>query len=440
MRLPLGTRIASAAVLVLACGAEPKAVLLGGGDTGATAALEADTLLTLRLPARTSTGYGWQVDRIDPSVLTLIDREQESPGGVGGDDLEVLRFGGVAAGHTALVLSYRQPWAAPAASDPVYAVDVDVAGPYAGPYAARVVRAAPRVALLGAAPAHLDLCDPGDGSHGKCTPVKSQGACGGCWAFATVGVVENLLHLDDPAVTPDLSEQYLISCNTQGWTCAGGGFIAFDYFIDRMRSPPETAAGAVYEADFPFQAADVSCGSAAHPHHERLASWGSIGAGATLDQRVAAIKQAILDHGPVWASICADNAFQGWKPTAGTFQGDGCTTVNHAVVLTGWDDASGAWILRNSWGAGWGENGYMRIAWGANAVAADAAYAVLAAQNDPPPPTRTSIEGARGVTGGCATGAAAAAPWAALAALAVLARRRRLQPVPARRVGPGRRG
>jgi inhibitor of cysteine peptidase len=380
------------ALLLAACGAgEPPAfaaVQRSELDAGATTALDAGTLLTVRLPARASTGYGWQVDGIDPAVLALVDRDQETASSLGGVDVEVLHFAGVAPGHTTLLLAYRRPWADPAQHDPTYTLEVDVAGAYAGPYTARAaaVRLEPApVALLGAAPAHLDVCDPGDGSHGKCTPVKDQGACGGCWAFATTGVVENLLYLDDPSRVPDLSEQYLISCNKRSWTCAGGGFIAFDYYLKEFRSPPESTAGAVYEADLPFQATDAACGSAAHPHHEKLSSWAYVATGVSLAQQVAAIKQAILDHGPVWVSVCADDAFKAWRPSAGVFQDHGCAQPNHAVVLTGWDDASGAWVMRNSWSKGWGENGYMRIAYGANGIGGDASYAVLASTVNTPP-------------------------------------------------------
>jgi uncharacterized protein (TIGR03382 family) len=214
--------------------------------------------------------------------------------------------------------------------------------------------------------------------------VKDQGACGGCWAFATTGVTENLLYLADASRVPDLSEQYLISCNTQSWTCSGGGFIAFDYYVNRLRSPPESAAGAVYEADFPFEGRDAACGSAAHPHHEKLARWAMVSQGSSLEQQVANVKQAILDHGPVWVSVCADDAFKAWRPSAGPYQDHGCVKPNHAVVLTGWDDATGAWIMRNSWSKAWGESGYMRIAYGANGIGGDAAYAVLPGSNTAP--------------------------------------------------------
>jgi cathepsin L len=52
------------------------------------------------------------------------------------------------------------------------------------------------------------------------------------------------------------------------------------------------------------------------------------------------------------------------------------SSINHAVILCGWDDAKGAWLLKNSWGTGWGENGFMWIKYGCNKVGYGACYAI----------------------------------------------------------------
>lgn len=363
---------------------------LAAADAGGAAALAPDELLTITLDSRPSTGFAWRVDEIDESVLRLAGREQRSSPLLGGTDQEILHFAGVARGRTWLGLFYRAPWDPPGTGEQVYRVEVEVDGPYVGPYrgtassSARVL-AAP-MAQAGVIPTRYNVCESSAGTYTRCTPIKNQGSCGGCWAFATAGVLENALYLSDPALLRDLSEQYLISCNAEGWSCAGG-YAAFPYYIDRKLTPPESEAGAVYEADFPFTAQSSACGSAAHPHHEKAAGWAwAVAAAATAEERVAILKQALLDHGPLWTTVCADAALQSWTPSAGAFPGSGCTDINHAVVLVGWDDNSGAgyWIVRNSWGARWGDQGYFRIAWGANAIAANAAYVVLSGINQPP--------------------------------------------------------
>ena len=81
------------------------------------------------------------------------------------------------------------------------------------------------------------------------------------------------------------------------------------------------------------------------------------------------LKQAILDYGPITVCVYADSAFQYY--TGDVFNACTSGSVNHAVVLVGWDDAQGSdgvWILRNSWGSWWGEGGYMRIEYGCSSI------------------------------------------------------------------------
>jgi hypothetical protein len=204
-------------------------------------------------------------------------------------------------------------------------------------------------------------------------PVRSQGSCGSCWAFSTVAPFEFNLYREGQGPA-DLSEQYLLSCNPWGWNCSDGGWFAHDLHVD---------PGAVSETSFRYVAYDAACPEAANPpqrldHPYHLAGWGYIGNGYDVpnpDQ----IKQAIYEFGPVAAAVCAGRQFQAY--VGGVFNADetascgGPGGVNHGIVLVGWDDNAycgegkyGAWILRNSWGSGWGEGGYMRICYGTSGV------------------------------------------------------------------------
>jgi len=102
-----------------------------------------------------------------------------------------------------------------------------------------------------ALPAAFDWRD-----HGGVTSVKDQGSCGSCWAFGTVGPLEANIKIKD-GVEKDLSEQYLLSCNTDDWDC-GGGWWAHDYH-EWKKPPGESEAGAVFEADSPYVASDTPC-------------------------------------------------------------------------------------------------------------------------------------------------------------------------------------
>lgn len=203
-------------------------------------------------------------------------------------------------------------------------------------------------------PASYNWCD-----EGICTPVKNQGSCGSCWAFATVGPLElNIKWKDGQEV--DLSEQWLVSCNQEGWGC-GGGWWAHDYH--EFATDPCGGTGTVDEAEFPYSATDEPC-NCPYDHDYLIDTWGYVGGSSSIPS-IAAAKQALLDYGPLSVACCVNTAFQGY--TGGVFNGPTCSDVNHGVTLVGWDDSqgtSGVWIIRNSWGPGWGEGGYMRIEYG----------------------------------------------------------------------------
>jgi hypothetical protein len=194
----------------------------------------------------------------------------------------------------------------------------------------------------------------------------------------------------------DLSEQFLVSCNNNGWSC-NGGWWAHDYHMNRL-GVNQSQIGAVLESDMPYTATNGTCQVVAnHPH--KLASWYSI-AGYTVPS-VDAIKNAISSYGPVAAAVCVGNGFSAYRSGVfSTNESSACNGgVNHAIVLTGWDDATQSWVLRNSWGSGWGESGYMRIKWNTSNVGYAANYVVYNGGTNPSPtpgpsPTATTAPAA----------------------------------------------
>ena len=190
--------------------------------------------------------------------------------------------------------------------------------------------------------------------------------CGSCWAFATTGVLECLIKIRD-GNDVDLSEQYLISCNTDGWGC-DGGYVAHAYHYNKP-GKCNNEPGAVLASDFPYQLGpwcappdEVPCETHTHPY--TIDDWAYIYPQINGIPEVKNIQQAIYEHGPVYSGVYAGDAFDNYN--GGVFGTDeGGSSINHAVVIVGWngapDDPNGYWIIRNSWGSGWGENGYMRI-------------------------------------------------------------------------------
>jgi hypothetical protein len=221
-------------------------------------------------------------------------------------------------------------------------------------------------------PAAFDWC-----ALGGCTPIKNQLGCGACWAFGLNGAFESQIQLKD-GVTADLSEQWLISCCGLGG-CGGEwpGNAAnlylwagncYDYCGDH---------GTVPGAEFPYVAWDAPCGCP-YTHEYFLEEWVFIGPEWGIPT-VAQLKQAIYDHGPVVVCFYANAAMMAY--TGGIFNDCEEDDINHAVTLVGWDDnqgTNGVWRMRNSWGPGWGEDGYCWIEYGCSLIGYNALYVTYA--------------------------------------------------------------
>ena len=217
--------------------------------------------------------------------------------------------------------------------------------------------------------------------------VKNQGECGSCWAFSTIGNLEAAALKKygapqgsvnaDGSITPSgditiLSEQQLLSCNPEGYSCDGGWY-AFD-----MLNPANLSEGtgyyqgAVPATAFPYVGQRVACDIAANTAYTPVSQWGYVGDGNGIPS-VYAIKAAIHNWGSLSIGVFADQYFQAY--TGGVFSGsDNTTAPNHAVLLVGWDDSKGAWLLKNSWGPQWGIGGFMWIKYGVNSVGTSPAW------------------------------------------------------------------
>lgn len=186
--------------------------------------------------------------------------------------------------------------------------------------------------------------------HDGVTPVKDQGQCGSCWAFASVGALEGCARIDDHVIY-DLSEQQLISCNAFGYGCGGGWFEGcYEVFHD---------PGAVTEECMPYQASDgIPCIQA------ECVPVAKASAMITLVPTTESLKSAILEYGPIAVAMTVFSDFTGY--TGGCYDNPQHGDVNHAVVMLGWDDSmcGGSWICKNSWSEGWGDYGYFHITYG----------------------------------------------------------------------------
>lgn len=188
-------------------------------------------------------------------------------------------------------------------------------------------------------------------------PVRDQGQCGSCWAFSTTANAESVWAIKKGQLL-DLSEQYLVDCATgKGYYnmgCNGGQMdSAFKYMINN---------GQCSESAYPYTSGVTqtagSCSKCTDPTAVRFTSCSDV---KPNDQVL--LKEAVFSQ-PVVVAIEADTRYFQSYSTGILTEATCGTSLDHAVEIVGYGTDAGIkyWNVRNSWGADWGENGYVRIA------------------------------------------------------------------------------
>lgn len=205
--------------------------------------------------------------------------------------------------------------------------------------------------------------------HKMVTPVKNQGSCGSCWTFSAVVALEGAMAKATGKLV-SLSEQDLVDCvknqklpGSADTCCDGcnGGLMdyAFQYLMDKQEGEDET------EIAYPYTGADGTCKYSANKAYTDASVTGFTDVAAGDED---GLKSAVATVGPVSVAVDANTAWQMYG--GGVLKPRYCpgSQLDHGVAAVGYGTDAGKdyWIIKNSWGATWGEDGYVRLNRGKN--------------------------------------------------------------------------
>ncbi|XP_050298279.1 procathepsin L-like isoform X3 [Anthonomus grandis grandis] len=190
-------------------------------------------------------------------------------------------------------------------------------------------------------------------SAGQVTGVKNQGSCGSCWSFSVTGSTEGAYYRKHKQLV-SLSEQQLVDCSTNiNYGCNGG-------FIDDT-FPYIEQYGLQSESSYPYTGVDGSCKYDSSKVVTKVSNY------VSLYGSESKVLEVVGGTGPV--SIAMDASYLS-SYSSGIYADSKCTTtnLNHAVLIVGYGSQNGQnyWIVKNSWGSSWGEQGYFRLLRGSN--------------------------------------------------------------------------
>jgi cathepsin F/cysteine peptidase B len=201
-------------------------------------------------------------------------------------------------------------------------------------------------------------------TRGAVTGVKNQGMCGSCWSFSATGNMEGQWKISGKALV-GLSEEELVQCSHNGNMGCNGGLM--DYAFEWVTQN----GGIDSEASYPYTSGSGQTGTCQNSkltnHVAKFASH------VDIAQSEAQMATWIEANGPLAVAV---DASSGWQ----TYSGGIMTTcsgrqLDHGVLAVGFgtSGATNYWIVKNSWGVGWGESGYIRLQKGTNQCGIDSA-------------------------------------------------------------------
>ncbi|VEL24902.1 unnamed protein product, partial [Protopolystoma xenopodis] len=197
-------------------------------------------------------------------------------------------------------------------------------------------------------------------SAGAVTPIKDQGRCGSCWAFSSTGALEGQ-HFRKTGILAGLSEQQLVDCSSAygNMGCQGGLMDkAFQYVKDNN--------GIDDEKSYPYESGKTGEASDVCKFEEQFVAAKVTGFVDLPSKDERKLKEAVANVGPISIAINSGLlSFPHYKH--GIYDDPDCqgdpTDLDHGVLLVGYGSENGTdyWLIKNSWGTSWGEDGFVRI-------------------------------------------------------------------------------
>lgn len=192
-------------------------------------------------------------------------------------------------------------------------------------------------------------------TEGKVTPCLDQGQCASCYAFTAAAVLESASAIEFNSDPVALSEQEIVDCSTLNNGCDGGSPKKVFKFLKN------TKTGLCSNTAYPYVAKNEhasgcaihrqECTDVSHSHVKSFSRKKS--------KNETFLKSKVVEAPPAVLMDASQRPFQFYK--SGVYNGECPGVLDHAAAVVGYNTGDGYWLLKNSWGQNWGENGFMKL-------------------------------------------------------------------------------